>query len=53
MSLLLWACVVLMLFGAIMLLIGVGEPTLWIAVTVVGMASFVLGAGGRQPHARS
>jgi hypothetical protein len=32
-----------------MLLAGVGEPIVWIAVTIVGMASFVIGAGGRQP----
>jgi hypothetical protein len=48
MSVLLWACVVLMLTGAVMLLIGAGEPTMWIAVTLVGMASFVVAAGGRQ-----
>ncbi len=50
MSPLLWACVVLMLFGSIMLLVGVGEPGPWIGVTVVAMASFVLGAGVRQPR---
>ena len=49
----LWACVALMLFGAAMLLAGVGEPLVWIAVTVVAMASFVIGAGGGQPDARS
>jgi hypothetical protein len=49
----LWACVALMLFGAAMLLAGVGEPLVWIAVTVVAMASFVIEAGRAQPHARS
>jgi hypothetical protein len=50
MSVLLWTCVVLMLLGAIMLLTGVGDPIIWIGVLIVGMASFVIGAGGRQPR---
>ena len=46
MSVLLWTRVVLMLLGAIMLLTGVGDPIIWIGVLIVGMASFVIGAGG-------
>ena len=56
MSVVVWTCVVLMLLGAIMLLVGVGDPILWIGwigVAVVGMALFVIGASGRQPHAQS
>jgi hypothetical protein len=50
MSPLLWGCVVVMLFGAAMLLTDIGEPIVWIAITFVAMASFVGAAGGREPN---
>lgn len=34
----LWTAVVLMLFGAVMLVAGVGMSALWIAVVTVGIA---------------
>jgi hypothetical protein len=45
----LWAAVGLMLFGAAMVLADVGVPGLWVAVTLVGMALFVVLAERVRP----
>jgi hypothetical protein len=45
-----WACAALVVLGAAMLLVGLGEPLVWIAVTLVAAESFVLAVGGRQPN---
>jgi hypothetical protein len=46
-SLLLWIAVPLMLFGAGMLVAGIGSTTLWIAVIAVGIA--LVAIGGMKP----
>jgi hypothetical protein len=38
----LWAAVGLMLFGAVTLIVDVGASGLWVAITLVGIALFVV-----------
>jgi hypothetical protein len=39
---LVWIAAVLMIVGAVMLIAGIGEPGLWIAVVTVGIAVVVI-----------
>jgi hypothetical protein len=49
MTLLVWIAVVLMVMGAVMLIVGIGAPGLWIAVITVGIALVVIDRSQR-PH---
>jgi hypothetical protein len=46
----LWDGVVLMLFGAVMLVVGVGAPVVWIAVITVGLAMTAIDRSQTHGH---
>jgi hypothetical protein len=48
MTALVWIAVALMVIGALMLIVGVGAPGLWIAVVTVGIALVVIGLNRRR-----
>jgi hypothetical protein len=48
MTLLVWIAVVLMVMGAVMLIVGIGAPGLWIAVITVGIALVVIDRSQRR-----
>jgi hypothetical protein len=55
MTTLVWISVALMVIGAVMLIVGVGAPGLWIAVVTVGIALAVIDLNRRchRPRRRA
>ena len=48
MTLFVWIAVVLMVMGAVMLIVGIGAPGLWIAVVTVGIGLVVIDQSQRR-----